>query len=125
VTELTRDIAILPDSKSSLPASTSLCIHTSLTPHGLTLWIRFDPVPGPNYTQGWDPRETVEPFTGGDISTPTLQYFGKYDLLAWMNKYWVSNAGDNYVFWQHEFSKHGVSFVGGVFGGRCESGTGG
>jgi ribonuclease T2 len=70
---------------------------------------RFDPIPGPNYTQGWDPRETVEPFTGGDISTPTLQYFGKYDLLDWMNKRWVSNVGENYVFWQHEFSKHAVS----------------
>ena len=105
MTELTQGTATSLDSKSNLSASTRTRPLTSRS-------FRFDPVPGPNYTQGWNPRETVEPFTGGDISTPTLQYFGKYDLLAWMNKYWVSNAGDNYVFWQHEFSKHGVSLSG-------------
>lgn len=72
---------------------------------------RYDPEPSPNYTQGYTyiPPQTVEPFTGGDIVTPTLEYFGKNDLLSWMNKYWVSRGGNNYVFWLHEFAKHAVS----------------
>ncbi|KAH8079371.1 ribonuclease T2 [Filobasidium floriforme] len=73
---------------------------------------QYDPEPSPNYTQGYTytPPQTVEPFTGGDIVTPTLEYFGKNDLLSWMNKYWVSRGGNNYVFWLHEFAKHATCF---------------
>ena len=67
-------------------------------------------MPSPNYTQGWTESQPVLPFTGGDIVTPTLEFFGRYDLLAWMNKYWVSRGGNNYIFWLHEFAKHAVSF---------------
>jgi hypothetical protein len=37
------------------------------------------------------PNGTVVPsWKGGDIVTPLLKKYGKYDLLAYMNKYWKS-----------------------------------
>ncbi|PSS13085.1 hypothetical protein M430DRAFT_124994 [Amorphotheca resinae ATCC 22711] len=40
--------------------------------------------------------------------TAILESYGKTDLLAYMNSYWVDNTGDNESFWEHEFSKHGT-----------------
>lgn len=51
---------------------------------------QFDPRPSPNTTNGL-PNGTVVPiWTGGDVITPTLEKWGKYDLLAHMNKYFKS-----------------------------------
>lgn len=40
--------------------------------------------------------------------TAILQSFGKTDLLAYMNEYWVDIDGDNESFWEHEWAKHGT-----------------
>ena len=51
---------------------------------------QFDPRPSPNTTNGL-PNGTVVPvWGGGDIITPTLEKWGKYDLLEHMNKYFKS-----------------------------------
>lgn len=39
-----------------------------------------------------------------------MQKFGKLDLLAWMNKYWVNQGAPNSDFWGHEFSKHATCY---------------
>lgn len=47
----------------------------------------------------------MSPYKGPNTGT-FLEPFGKYDLLEYMNKYWVSQGSPNYDFWGHEFSKH-------------------
>jgi ribonuclease T2 len=51
----------------------------------------------------------VLPYTGPSIDT-FVKEFGKYDLLAYMNKYWVSQGGPSPNFWGHEFSKHATCY---------------
>jgi ribonuclease T2 len=51
----------------------------------------------------------VPPYKGPNIGT-FLEPFGKYDLLAYMNKYWIAQNQDNAGFWGHEFSKHATCF---------------
>jgi ribonuclease T2 len=40
--------------------------------------------------------------------TAILQSYGKTDLLAYMNTYWVDINGNDESFWEHEWSKHGT-----------------
>jgi ribonuclease T2 len=40
--------------------------------------------------------------------TQILQFFGKTDLLSYMNQYWLDENGDNESFWEHEWGKHGT-----------------
>ncbi|KAG0648795.1 Ribonuclease T2 [Hyphodiscus hymeniophilus] len=40
--------------------------------------------------------------------TQILQSYGKTDLLAYMNEYWLDENGDNESFWEHEWGKHGT-----------------
>jgi ribonuclease T2 len=71
---------------------------------------QFDPKPSPNTTTG--PNGTlhsVPPYNGPPIST-IVEKFGKLDLLAYMNKYWVNQGASNAAFWAHEFSKHGTCY---------------
>ncbi|KAJ9105451.1 hypothetical protein QFC21_001822 [Naganishia friedmannii] len=68
---------------------------------------QYDEVPSPNKSAD---GSIIPAFKGGDISTPILEYFGKYDLLAWANKFWVNQGASNPSFWQHEFSKHATCF---------------
>ncbi|KAJ9122070.1 hypothetical protein QFC24_004297 [Naganishia onofrii] len=68
---------------------------------------QYDPAPSPNKSADGSP---IPAFTGGDISTPVLEYFGKYDLLAWANKYWTAFQQPNHEFWQHEYAKHATCF---------------
>ncbi|KAK4897430.1 hypothetical protein LTR27_004950 [Elasticomyces elasticus] len=70
---------------------------------------QFDPVPSPNTTNGLPNGTVVEPYTGPNIGT-FLEPFGRFDLLAYMNKYWISSGSPNGDFWGHEFSKHATCF---------------
>lgn len=51
---------------------------------------QFDPRPSPNTTNGLPNGTVVPPWTAGDMITPTLEKWGKYDLLEHMNKYFKS-----------------------------------
>ncbi|KAK1057814.1 hypothetical protein LTR74_013886 [Friedmanniomyces endolithicus] len=70
---------------------------------------QFDPHPSPNTTNGKRNGTAVPAYTGPGIST-FLAPFGKLDLLAYMNKYWVSQGSPNSDFWAHEFSKHATCY---------------
>ena len=63
---------------------------------------QFDPRPSPNTTTGLPNGTVVPPWTGGDVITPTLEKWGKYDLLAFMSKYWKSRD------YPGRFSRHAV-----------------
>ncbi|KAF1983703.1 ribonuclease T2 [Aulographum hederae CBS 113979] len=70
---------------------------------------QYDPEPSPNTTNGLPSGTPVPPYKGPSIAT-FLKPFGKFDLLAWMNTYWVNRDGPNADFWGHEFSKHATCF---------------
>ncbi|KAK3687307.1 ribonuclease T2-like protein [Podospora appendiculata] len=70
---------------------------------------QYDPEPSPKTTTGTPSGTPVPPYTGPGIGT-FLATFGKFDLLAWMNKYWIAQAQPNQDFWGHEFSKHATCF---------------
>ncbi|KAI9744780.1 MAG: hypothetical protein M1818_001705 [Claussenomyces sp. TS43310] len=70
---------------------------------------QYDPSPSPNTTTGTATGIPVPPYTGPNIGT-FLKPFGKFDLLAYMNKYWISQGSPNSDFWGHEFSKHGTCY---------------
>ncbi|KAH7123905.1 ribonuclease T2-like protein [Dendryphion nanum] len=70
---------------------------------------QYDPIPSPNTTNGL-PNGTVVPvYNGSNIGT-FLEPFGRYDLLEYMNTYWIAQNQDNPGFWAHEFSKHATCF---------------
>ncbi|KAG6004149.1 hypothetical protein E4U21_001366 [Claviceps maximensis] len=66
---------------------------------------QYDPKPSPNTTGG----HAVPPYTGEPIDSWFVPH-GKLHLLAYMNRYWVSQHDPNWVFWAHEFSKHATCF---------------
>ncbi|QLI66302.1 Ribonuclease T2-like 1-A [Metarhizium brunneum] len=70
---------------------------------------QYDPKPSPNTTNGQPGGIPVPAYKGEPIETWFGPY-GKLDLLAYMNKYWVSQLDPNWVFWAHEFSKHATCF---------------
>lgn len=70
---------------------------------------QYDPSPSPNTTNGLSNGTRVPPYKGPNIGT-FLEPFGKYDLLEYMNKYWISQGSPNYDFWGHEFSKHATCY---------------
>ncbi|KAH6666907.1 ribonuclease T2-like protein [Halenospora varia] len=70
---------------------------------------QYDPLPSPNTTTGTPSGTPVVPYTGPNIGT-FLEPFGKFDLLAYMNKFWIAQAQPNPDFWGHEFSKHATCF---------------
>ena len=70
---------------------------------------QYDPSPSPNTTNGLPNGTVVPPYNGSSIDT-FLEPFGKYDLLAYMNTYWISQGSPNGDFWGHEFSKHATCF---------------
>ncbi|KAK3939804.1 ribonuclease T2 [Diplogelasinospora grovesii] len=70
---------------------------------------QYDPLPSPNTTNGKPDGVPVPKYTGPGIGT-FLAPFGKYDLLAWMNKFWIAQGQPNSDFWGHEFSKHATCF---------------
>ncbi|KAI4607701.1 hypothetical protein J4E81_003068 [Alternaria sp. BMP 2799] len=70
---------------------------------------QYDPIPGPNTTNGLPNGTFVPPYNGSNIGT-FLEPFGRYDLLEYMNTYWIAWQQDNPGFWGHEFSKHATCF---------------
>ncbi|KAF2999080.1 hypothetical protein E8E14_005644 [Neopestalotiopsis sp. 37M] len=70
---------------------------------------QYDPIPSPNTTTGTSAGTPVPAYTGPSIAT-FLEPFGKLDLLAYMNKYWIAQNQDNAGFWGHEFSKHATCY---------------
>lgn len=69
----------------------------------------YDPQPSPNTTNGLPNGTVIPPYTGPPVST-FLTDFGKYDLLAWMNTFWINQGAPNWYFWAHEFSKHATCY---------------
>ncbi|KAF2467449.1 ribonuclease T2 [Lindgomyces ingoldianus] len=70
---------------------------------------QYDPIPSPNTTDGTRNGTKVPPYTGPDIGT-FVKGFGRYDLLDYMNTYWIAQNQENSGFWGHEFSKHATCF---------------
>ncbi|KAK5086502.1 hypothetical protein LTS08_004189 [Lithohypha guttulata] len=70
---------------------------------------QYDPVPSPNTTNGLPNGTVVPPYRGAPVST-FLEAFQRYDLLDYMNTYWVNQRASNNEFWAHEFSKHATCF---------------
>ena len=70
---------------------------------------QFDPIPSPNTTNGLKNGTAVVPYTGPNIGT-FLEPFGRFDLLEYMNTYWIAWLQDNPGFWGHEFSKHATCY---------------
>lgn len=70
---------------------------------------QYDPKPAPNTTDSKPKGTPVPPYRGEPINRWFAPY-GKLHLLAYMNKYWVSQYDANWMFWAHEFSKHATCF---------------
>ncbi|CAJ2513659.1 Uu.00g017780.m01.CDS01 [Anthostomella pinea] len=70
---------------------------------------QYDPAPYPTTTDGTPNGTVVEPWTGVPISD-FIEPFGKYDLLAYMRKFWIGLAQDSQILWAHEFSKHATCY---------------
>ncbi|KAJ4164598.1 hypothetical protein LMH87_006266 [Akanthomyces muscarius] len=70
---------------------------------------QYDPKPSPNTTTGTPGGTPVPPYQGESIDKWFAPY-GKSDLLAWMNKYWIAQGDRNWVLWAHEYSKHATCF---------------
>ena len=69
---------------------------------------QYDPYPSPNTTNGLPDGTPVPPYLG-----PRIHPFiaaGKYDMLAFMFKYWINQGMENYYLWVHEYSKHATCF---------------
>lgn len=91
---------------------------------------QYDPVPSPNTTNALPNGTFVPPYNGSGIGT-FLEPYGRYDLLEYMNTYWIAQNQPNQDLWgvslttrvlycesvtcnlpspQHEFSKHATCF---------------
>ncbi|KAK5998461.1 Ribonuclease Le2 [Cladobotryum mycophilum] len=70
---------------------------------------QYDPKPAPNTTDGTPTGTPVPPYTGPSIDT-FFEPYGKMDLLAYMNKYWINQNDPNWILWAHEFSKHATCY---------------
>ncbi|KAI0404418.1 ribonuclease T2 family protein [Xylaria palmicola] len=70
---------------------------------------QYDPEPSPNTTTGTPEGKPVKPWKGEPISN-FIKRFRKYDLLAYMEKYWTGLNQPSWYLWAHEFSKHATCF---------------
>lgn len=70
---------------------------------------QYDPDPSPNTTDGLPTGTVVPPWTGAPISS-FIEDWQRYDLLDWMNTYWINQGAPNSDFWGHEFSKHATCY---------------
>ncbi|GLB35933.1 putative RNase T2 family protein [Lyophyllum shimeji] len=63
---------------------------------------QYDPAPSPaKFPNG----TLIPPYKGPGVDT-FIRQFGRKDLLAFMNKYWINQGAPNADLWAHEFSKH-------------------
>jgi len=63
---------------------------------------QYDPSPSPATLPD---GTTVPPYNGPGM-TDFITQFGRFDLLEYMNNYWINLGSPNEAFWAHEFSKH-------------------
>ncbi|KAI1258599.1 ribonuclease T2 [Xylariaceae sp. FL1019] len=70
---------------------------------------QYDPEPAPNTTNGLPDGTPVAPWTGEPISD-FIEQFGRYDLLAYMKKFWTGLNQPSYYLWAHEYSKHATCY---------------
>ncbi|KAI0727823.1 ribonuclease T2 [Fomitopsis betulina] len=63
---------------------------------------QYDPDPSPAVLPD---GTTVPAYHGPPVDTFIIN-FARFDLLDYMNKYWVNQGAPNRDFWAHEFSKH-------------------
>lgn len=63
---------------------------------------QYDPSPSPKTQNGLPNGTVVPPWTGPSIDTFGIIPFGRYDLLDYMNTFWVNQGGSNADFWAHE-----------------------
>ncbi|KAG7098947.1 hypothetical protein E1B28_000837 [Marasmius oreades] len=63
---------------------------------------QYDPAPSP---QAFPNGTEIPAYRGPGIDT-FIEKFKRYDLLDYMNKYWIAQSMDNAIFWAHEYSKH-------------------
>lgn len=107
------------DTYTGLESSGQLIPSKSWTLHGLwpdfcngsytqycDLSRQYDVDPSPDTTDSGAP---IPAYSGPPVST-FIEAFGKYDLLAWMNTYWINQGASNADFWGHEFSKHATCY---------------
>ena len=59
---------------------------------------QYDPVPSPNTTNALPNGTVVPAYNGSGIGT-FLEPFGRYDLLDYMNKYWIAQNSPNQDLW--------------------------
>lgn len=59
---------------------------------------QYDPVPSPNTTTGLPNGAVVPAYNGSGIGT-FLEPFGRYDLLEYMNTYWIAQNSPNQDLW--------------------------
>lgn len=59
---------------------------------------QYDPVPSPNTTNALPNGTFVPPYNGSGIGT-FLEPFGRYDLLEYMNTYWIAQNSPNQDLW--------------------------
>ncbi|CEJ84511.1 Putative Ribonuclease T2 family protein [[Torrubiella] hemipterigena] len=70
---------------------------------------QYDPKPSPNTTNGKPDGTPVPAYTGESIANWFAPY-GKEDLLAYMEKFWINQYDPNWMLWAHEYSKHATCF---------------
>ncbi|KAL9621974.1 MAG: hypothetical protein Q9160_003636 [Pyrenula sp. 1 TL-2023] len=110
------------DTRTGLESQGQLLPPQSWTLHGLwpdfcngsftqycDLSRQYDESPSPKTQNGLPNGTLVPPYTGPTVDT-FLPPLGASDLLAYMNKYWVSQGSANPTFWAHEFSKHATCY---------------
>ncbi|KAF9870364.1 ribonuclease T2 family protein [Colletotrichum karsti] len=70
---------------------------------------QYDPIPSPNTTTGKPDGTPVPAYNGSSIDN-FITPFERFDLLEYMNKFWIALGTPNWVLWAHEFSKHATCF---------------
>ncbi|CCF41495.1 ribonuclease T2 family protein [Colletotrichum higginsianum] len=70
---------------------------------------QYDPIPSPNTTTGKPDGTPVPAWTGSSFDA-FVKPFERFDLLEYMNKFWIAQYTPNWVLWAHEFSKHATCF---------------
>ncbi|KAG8219471.1 ribonuclease T2 [Butyriboletus roseoflavus] len=63
---------------------------------------QYDPDPSPAYLPD---GTVVPPYKGPSVRT-FIEDFGRFDLLRYMDTFWINQGAPNDEFWAHEFSKH-------------------